>query len=162
MTTSFDQKNINFVYTLLCCSSWKCRIFFNTISFQSEFQNLAVEFAVICMIRKVVCIRIFLEFRLDFLSGKNCRAWVGNLIQRVPITSKSSKFKGATQLYIVKLQKSAGATHYCPKIPRVPGTLGTRANSSPEKSTFINKGHSFYKKSNIGWKFKFWRIPIRI
>ena len=51
--------------------------------------------------------------------------------QRVPITNKSSKFKGATQHYVVKLPKSAGARHYCPKILRVPGTLGTRANSSP-------------------------------
>ena len=42
---------------------------------------------------------------------------------------KSSKFKGATQHYLVKLPKSAGARHYCPKILRVPGTLGTRANS---------------------------------
>jgi len=53
------------------------------------------------------------------------------LKQRVPITSKSSKFKGATQHYVVKLPKSAGARHYCPKIQGVPGTLGTRANSSP-------------------------------
>ena len=45
--------------------------------------------------------------------------------------SKSSKFKGATQHYVVKLRKPAGARHYCPKIPWVPGTLGTRANSSP-------------------------------
>ena len=30
-------------------------------------------------------------------------AWVKNLKQRVPITSKSSKFKGATQHYVVKL-----------------------------------------------------------
>ena len=59
------------------------------------------------------------------------RAWVGNLKQRVPITSKSSKFKGAIQHYVVKLSKSAGTRHYCPKIQRVPGTLGTRANSSP-------------------------------
>ena len=44
------------------------------------------------------------------------RAWVGNLKQRVPIGSKSSKFKGETQLYVVKLPKSAGARHYCPKI----------------------------------------------
>ena len=50
--------------------------------------------------------------------------------QRVPITSKLSKFKGATQHYVVKLPKLAGATHYCPKIQRVPGTLGTRTNSS--------------------------------
>ena len=27
----------------------------------------------------------------------SCRAWVGNFKERVPITSKSSKFKGATQ-----------------------------------------------------------------
>ena len=54
--------------------------------------------------------------------------------QRVPITSTSSKFKGATQHYLVKLPKSAGARHYCPKTPRVPGTLGTRANSSPVSS----------------------------
>ena len=107
-----------------------------------NFKILQLNSAVICMIRKVVCIRIFLEFRLDFLSGKNCRAWVGNLIQRVPNTSKSSKFKGATQLYIVKLQKSAGATHYCPKIPRVPGTLGTRANSSPAI-------HMIYRDDNL-------------
>ena len=46
-------------------------------------------------------------------------------------TSKSSKFNGATQHYVVKLPKSASARHYCPKIPQVPGNLGTRANSSP-------------------------------
>ena len=51
--------------------------------------------------------------------------------QRMPITSKSLKLKGVIQHYAVKLPKSAGARHYCPKIPRVPGTLGTRANSSP-------------------------------
>jgi hypothetical protein len=44
--------------------------------------------------------------------------------------SESSKFKGATKDYIVKVPKSAGARHYCPKIPQVPGTLGTRANLS--------------------------------
>ena len=58
------------------------------------------------------------------------RAWVENLKQRVPITSKSSKFKGVTQHYVLKLPKSAGARHYCPKIPWVTGTLGTCANSS--------------------------------
>ena len=47
--------------------------------------------------------------------------------------SKSSNFKGETQHYVVKLPKSAGAGQYCPKIPRVPATLGTRANSSPER-----------------------------
>jgi hypothetical protein len=33
----------------------------------------------------------------------------------VPITSKSSKFKGETKPCLVKLPKSAGARHYCPK-----------------------------------------------
>ena len=41
------------------------------------------------------------------------------------------RVKGETQHYVVKLPKSAGARQYCPKIPQVPGTLGTRANSSP-------------------------------
>ena len=49
----------------------------------------------------------------------------------MPITSKSSKFKGVTQPYVEKLPKSAGARHYCPKIRQVPGTPGTRAKSSP-------------------------------
>ena len=56
---------------------------------------------------------------------------MGNLKQRVPITSKSSNFKGETQHYVVKLPKSAGVRQYCPKILQVPGTLGTCANSSP-------------------------------
>ena len=56
------------------------------------------------------------------------RAWVGNLKQRVPITSK---FNGATQHYVVKFPKSAGVRHYCSKIPQVPGTLGTHANLIP-------------------------------
>ena len=51
------------------------------------------------------------------------RALVGNLKPGVPITSKSSKFKGATQHYVVKLPKSAGARHYCTKILWVPGKL---------------------------------------
>ena len=37
---------------------------------------------------------------------------------------------------VVKLPKSAGARHYCPKILRVPGTLGTCANSSPGIGNF--------------------------
>ena len=37
----------------------------------------------------------------------------------VPMTSKSSKFKGATQDYVVKLPNSAGARLYCPKIQHV-------------------------------------------
>ena len=65
------------------------------------------------------------------------RAWVGNLKQRVPITSKSSNFKGETQHYVVKLPKSAGASQYCPKIQWVPGTLGARSNSSPAYLTFL-------------------------
>ena len=31
-----------------------------------------------------------------------------------------------------KFPKSAGAGQYCPKILRVPGTRGTRTNSSPD------------------------------
>ena len=61
--------------------------------------------------------------------------------QRVPITNKSSKFKGGTQPYVVKLPKSAGARHYCPNILRVPGTLGTRANSSPDKYVYKDLVH---------------------
>jgi hypothetical protein len=56
---------------------------------------------------------------------------VGNLKQRAPIPSRSSNFKGETQHYVVKLPKSAGARQYCPKTLWMPGTLGTRANSSP-------------------------------
>ena len=73
-----------------------------------------------------------------------CRAWVGNMKQRVPNTSKFSNFKGETQCYVVKLPK-AGAGQYCPKIPRVPGTRGTRINSSLDMyfllpSPFSNNG----------------------
>ena len=57
--------------------------------------------------------------------------------QRLPITSKSSKFKGTSQHYLVKLPKSTGARHYCLKIARVPGTLGTHANSSPDRSYIL-------------------------
>ena len=46
----------------------------------------------------------------------------------MPITSKSSKFKGKTQHYVVKLPKSAGTGQYGPKI-------GNRANLSPEFPT---------------------------
>ena len=60
-----------------------------------------------------------------------CRAWVGNLKQWVPITSKFSNVKGETQCYVVKLPISACAGQYCPQIPWVPGTHGTRTNSSP-------------------------------
>ena len=74
----------------------------------------------------------YLDWNLFY---KTRRAWVGNLKQRVPITRKSSNFKGETHHYVVKLPKSAGARQYCSKIPRVPGTLGTLANSSPVKST---------------------------
>ena len=44
---------------------------------------------------------------------------------------RSSKIKGETQHYVVTWLKSVGARHYCPKIPRVPGT---HVNSSPEGS----------------------------
>ena len=40
------------------------------------------------------------------------------------------------KFYAVKLPKSAGARHYCPKILQVPGTPGTRANSNPEFGKF--------------------------
>jgi hypothetical protein len=59
-----------------------------------------------------------------------------SLKQRVQITNESSKFKGATEHYVVKLPKSTGARHYYPKNPRLPGTLGTGANSSPESMLF--------------------------
>ena len=72
------------------------------------------------------------------LGSSSSRVWVGNLKQRVPIPSKSTNFKVATQHYVVKLPKSAGARHYCPNILRVPGTLCTRANSSPE---YLQKYH---------------------
>ena len=49
----------------------------------------------------------------------------------MPITSKFLKFKGATQHYVVKLPKSSDARHNCLKDLRVTGTLGIRANSSP-------------------------------
>ena len=49
----------------------------------------------------------------------------------MPITSKSSKFKGETQNHVEKVPKSATVRHYCSKIHRVPGTLGIRTNSSP-------------------------------
>ena len=68
--------------------------------------------------------------------------------QWVPITSKSSKFKGASQYYVVKLPKSAGARHYCPKIQRVPGNLSTRANSSPVNNNLTLK--EFHKS----WWFR--------
>ena len=71
--------------------------------------------------------------------------------QWVPITSKSSQFKGETQYYVVKLPKSAGARQYCPKIQRVPGTLGTHANSSPE-CTYVGN-----------WNVEFpYQIPLKI
>ena len=66
---------------------------------------------------------------------------------RVPITSKSSKFKGETQHYLVKLPKSTGARYYCPKIQRVPGTLGTHANSSPE--SLIQNSHQLCQTFEI-------------
>ena len=69
---------------------------------------------------------MYFEFSVNYV-GRNLKQWV-------PITSKSSNFKGATKHYAVKLSKSAGARDYCPKIPWVTGTLGTRANSSPGMS----------------------------
>ena len=68
------------------------------------------------------------------------RACVGNLKHPVPISSESSKFKDETQHYVVKLPKSAGARRYCPKIQRVPDTLGIHANSSPEQFQRFSQG----------------------
>ena len=51
------------------------------------------------------------------------RAWVGSLKQRVPITSKSSKFKGAAQHYVVKLPKFRGC-----KAPLAPVLTPTKSN----------------------------------
>ena len=34
------------------------------------------------------------------------------------------------------MPKSAGARHYCPNIPRVPGTLGTRVNSNSKACSY--------------------------
>ena len=72
--------------------------------------------------------RAFWRIFLNVVWDTWFRAWFGNLKQGVPITSKFSKFKGETQPYVVKLPKSVGARHYCPKILRVPGTPGTRSN----------------------------------
>ena len=78
-------------------------------------------------------------FRIEILIS-----FVGK--QRVPITSKSSKSKGATQHYVANLPKSAGARHYCSKIPKVPGTLGGKI--------FTFSFHFYYllKKSEIYYK----------
>ena len=60
--------------------------------------------------------------------------------QHVPITSKSSSYKGETQHYVVKLPKSASAPDITvQKILRVPGTLRTHANSSPAKHKKVSE-----------------------
>ena len=41
------------------------------------------------------------------------------------------------QHYVVKLLKSVGATHYCSKIPQVPGTHGSCADSIPVSCKFF-------------------------
>ena len=51
------------------------------------------------------------------------RAWVGSLKQWVPITSKSSKFKGEAQHYVVKLPKFRGC-----KAPLAPVLTPTKSN----------------------------------
>ena len=72
----------------------------------------------------------------------------GNTTHGKPCTgpvrcSKSSKFKGETQQYVEKLSKSAGARHYCPKIPRVPGTL------APLAPVLTQALKWYMKKSNL-------------
>ena len=64
-------------------------------------------------------------------------SWKFETAQRVPIISKSSKFKGATQHYVSKLPKSVGAKHYCPKIP--PPVL-TQALNMHKIVSFIKRG----------------------
>ena len=44
------------------------------------------------------------------------------------IFGQSTKIFSVKTRSVVKLPKSTGARHYCPKIPWVPGTLGTLAN----------------------------------
>ena len=93
----------------------------------------------------------------NFVFWLHWRAWVGNLKQRVPITSKSPKFKGEAQHYVVKLSKSTGARHYCPKIQQVPGTC---ANSSPT----LMRSHDFwpcwptYLPCPIFYNVQFWGL----
>ena len=62
---------------------------------------------------------------------------MGNLKQRVPITSKPSNFKGETQHYVVELPKSAGVRQYCPKILQVP--------VKPWTIAFEFSSHDFYR-----------------
>ena len=61
---------------------------------------------------------MFVELKIALIAI--IRAWVGNLKQRVPITSKSSKFKGETQHYVVKWLNCAlkieRTLHGCGKI----------------------------------------------
>ena len=52
----------------------------------------------------------------EFVFTKPCKPLVYSFIREVRV---------------VKLQKSAGARNFCPKIQRVLGTLGINANSSP-------------------------------
>ena len=66
----------------------------------------------------------------------HCQGLSWEFEKRVPITNKSSNFRGEAQHFVVKLPKSAGARQYCPKIPWVPGTLGTCGNSSPDFDNF--------------------------
>ena len=66
----------------------------------------------------------------------------------VLITSKSLKFEGVTEPYVVKLPKSTGARHWCPKIWRLTGIPGICANSSPE-SSLVSKRSPI--KVILGW-----------
>ena len=79
-----------------------------------------------CLISNIMKLWIFIIIN----SGLELGIWNSRCQS---LCSKFSKFMGATQHYVVKLPKSAGARHYYSKIPRVPGTLGTRAKSSPDK-----------------------------
>ena len=107
---------------------------FNLDFFVSNFTSVTPSWKVVSLFKLdfYMYIHFVIEFfifnhvlRSDLFQSCKYRAWVGNLKQRVPITSKSSKFKGTTQHYVAKLPKSAGVRHYCPKSLRMPGTLGT-------------------------------------
>ena len=72
----------------------------------------------------------------------------------MPITSKSSNFKGETQYYEAKLPRCEGARQYCPKTQRVPGTLGgTLGTCTANSSSAVQyAGANIINVSNRGLK----------
>ena len=70
----------------------------------------------------VICTTIFCILglpRTDQIFHITDSAWVGNLKQRVPLTSKFSKFKGEKQHYLAKFPKFIGVKHFYPKMAPV-------------------------------------------